>query len=156
MPERNERERETLIFQTPEQAAQWQEHVGEKLEQSRSPGVNRPREIVGEQLTKEFQLHGETAVGLGMPWEHTHEEHQEAQSLVDMAFAQDLPVALRRAAKSPHYPRNLDLFHDVLTGEMYQLLLQHKINKQPFPIAAVGLLVVIGVIFVICLLFLLS
>lgn len=153
MPERTAHERETLIFKTPEQAREWREQVGERLEQARQPGVDRRREQLGEEISKEFAVHGEAAGGLRTPWEHTHAEHEEVQALVDTAFAKDLPAALRVAAKSAHYPRNLDLFHDVLTGEMYKLLIEHKLNKQPVGAITIMGAVILIVVIAICLFF---
>lgn len=129
--ERTPQERETLIFPSSEEARDWLEQLGGRLGREARPGIRRRRELLGEELAREFEKHGE---GVGMivkPWEHTPDEHAEVQHLVDVAFGRDLPVALKLARGSGHYPRNIDLFHDVLTTEMYQLLREHRLNRQP-------------------------
>lgn len=151
MAERSAHERATLIFPTGEEAARWREGMAEKLESAQAErlrrGLGEAREVVGQELERQFALHGEAAGGLRTPWEHTPAEHQEVQTLVDAAFAKDLPAALRQARASAHYPRNLDLLHDVLTGEMYRLLLEHKLNQQPTAaLAAITLLLIIAVL----------
>lgn len=151
--ERTPQERETLIFPTPQEAQGWLEAVGEKLIRQEGLGVKRKRELVSEELKRQFESHGE---GVGMiirPWEHTPAEHQEVQQLVDLAFAQDLPAALRAARNSGTYPRNIDLFHDVLTTEMYELVREHGLGRQPVSLA---LVVTVGsvVLLVLILLFL--
>lgn len=130
MAERKERtqyERETLVFPTPEGAQGFREKVERPLT---SLGQGR-RAAVAQQLQEEFAKAGETVGTIKTPWEHTAAEHEEVQRLVDVAFAQDLPAAIRQAKTSGHYPRNLDLLHDVLTGEMYELMRQHGLQKQP-------------------------
>jgi predicted ATPase len=129
--ERTPRERETLIFSSPEAAQEFTQEVQEQLRQSEQAGIHRKRAVVATAVTKEFEKEGEAAEVVRHPWEHTTTEHAEAQRLVDIAFAKDLPAALRAARQSQHYPRILDLFHDVLTGEMYGLLHEHKLNRQP-------------------------
>lgn len=149
VPERSPRERETLIFSTPEAAQEFSQQVQEKLRQPQTPGVNEQRERVGEAVAGQFVQHGESVAALRQPWEHSHAEHAEVQQLVDMAFAKDLPTALRQARTSAHYPRNLDLFHDVLTSELYDLVREQHINQQPLlgsMIATIGLLIAIGVL----------
>lgn len=129
--ERTPQERETLLFSDPEAAQAWQEKIGEQLQQVKSPVVDRRRAVVAEAVAEEFAQAGVAVTTIREPWIHTQAEHEEAQHLVDVAFAQDLPTAIKLAQKSPHYPRNLDLFHDVLTGEMYDLLQESEISRQP-------------------------
>lgn len=118
------------MYSTPEQAAEWQEGVREKLQVEAGREVRRGREVVAEAVADQFAEAGH-AVSLSHPWEHSEGEHEEAQELVDLAFANDLSTALKVARQSKHYPRNLDLFHDVLTTEMYDLVREHKLNQQP-------------------------
>src|SRR5690349_1727359 len=125
--ERTPQERETLLFAHPEAAQAWRENVGEQLQQAKSPAIDRRREVVAAAVAEQFTQAGTPVQIIREPWTHTSAEHSEAQQLVDVAFAQDLPAAIRLAQKSPHYPRNLDLFHDVLTGEMYDLLQESEI-----------------------------
>ena len=124
------RERETLMYSTPEEAQAWRERVQEKIRNEAGKSVQRPREVVAEQLAHEFANEGQ-GVSLSRPWEHSAAEHAEAQELVDITFAVDLPAALKHAKRSPNWPRNIDLFHDVLTTEMYELVREHKLNQQP-------------------------
>lgn len=131
MPERVPQERETLIFTTPEEAQQFRERVAEQLAREPIRGVVRGREKVADEVAAEFAKHGEAAGVLTLPWEHTPEEHNEVQELVDLAFARDLEAALRRAKGSRQYPRTIDLLHDVLTTELYTLLQQRDMNKAP-------------------------
>jgi hypothetical protein len=128
---RSGKERETLMYSNPEQAQEWQEGVREKVRAETGKPVRRKREIVAEAVAEEFSKEGHGVTSLSRPWEHTPAEHAEAQALVDVAFAADLTTALKKAKQSPHWPRNLDLFHDVLTTEMYELVQEHKLNKQP-------------------------
>lgn len=148
--ERSPHERETLIFSSPEAAQAWRESVGEHLREQ-APGVRRDREIVGQALAKEFEAAGHGVAVITHPWEHTPAEHEEVQQLVDKAFAEDLPKALGVAKNSPHYPRNVDLFHDVLTSELYEHLKQNKVNRQPLTlwvteIAVLVLAAVVGIL----------
>lgn len=129
--ERTSQERETLIFPTREAAQEWQEQFGEQLRRGEGRVVRRRRELLREELAREFERQGEGVGLIAQPWEHTTQEHAEVQHLVDIAFARDLPAALKAARSSEHYPRNIDLFHDVLTTEMYELLQEHKLNRQP-------------------------
>lgn len=131
MRERTPLEQETLIYSTPEQAQGLRERVAEQVARERRPDVARDREVVAEAVAHEMERTGQPPDLLKRPWEHTQEEHEEAQRLVDLTFQKDLPTALRQAEKSPHYPRILDLYHDVLTGEMYDLLRQERVNQQP-------------------------
>lgn len=125
------KERETLIYRTPEQAREWREGVQEKIAQQAGREVTREREIVAEAVAEEFTQAGYAVDSLTRPWEHTPQEHAEVQGLVNLAFATDLSLALKQARQSPNWPRNLDLFHDVLTTEMYSLVQAHKLNRQP-------------------------
>jgi len=143
-PERAPHEKETLVHQTPEQAAEFQQEVAERVEQQRGDVVASPREAVGEVVADEMALHGHGVTELSQPWEHSEAEHVEAQALVDIAFDRDLPAALAKARASDTYPRNLDLFHDVLTNELYSMLVEHKLNHQP--LAGWGLLLAVIVL----------
>ena len=129
--ERTPRERETLVYETPEQAAELQQEVVERVEQHNSEAVAAPREAVAEVVAEQIAQHGHGVHELAQPWEHSEAEHVEAQALVDLAFERDLATALKKARASEHYPRNLDLFHDVLTNELYEMLVEHKLNRQP-------------------------
>ncbi len=130
MREREPKSRETLVFKTPEEAGSFAEKVEKRINREERPGVKRSREIVAEELAGEFSKQDEEASFYVQPWEHTEEEHKEAQELVDLAFLEDLPVALKRARKSSGYPRNIDLLHDVLTGQMYDLMVKRGLNQQ--------------------------
>lgn len=148
--ERTPREKETLMFSSPEAAAAWKEDLAEHLREM-PPGIDRAREVVGEAVRSEFEAAGEAVDVVRQPWEHSGVEHAEVQQLVDMAFAEDLAAALKAAKKSKHYPRNIDLFHDVLTGELYEYVKHHKANKQPLTlwlveVAAVILMALLGVV----------
>lgn len=137
------KERETLMYSTSERAQKWREGVREKLQAEANKDVRRQREVVAEAVADEFAEAG-YAVSLSHPWEHSPEEHDEAQELVNLAFATDLPTALKQAKQSSTWPRNLDLFHDVLTTEMYDLVREYKLNKQPlvgWALFAVGIVV---------------
>ncbi|PIT97790.1 MAG: hypothetical protein COT71_04180 [Candidatus Andersenbacteria bacterium CG10_big_fil_rev_8_21_14_0_10_54_11] len=128
--ERTPRERETLIFQTPEEAADFREDVGERLARERRGGVRRERETVAEAVADELERFGEgVAMVYRQPWDHSEEEHTAAQQLVDLAFEQDLPAALAAARRRADFPRIVDLFHDVLTGQLYDLLRQQGMTK---------------------------
>ena len=148
-------ERETLMYSTPEQAAEWREAVQEKVRAESGRPVRREREVVAEAVAEEFLQEGYGVTSLSHPWEHTDAEHAEAQRLVDVAFASDLTTALKQAKQSANWPRNLDLFHDVLTTEMYDLVREHKLNRQPllgWMLMVLGLLLlallVIGIVLV--------
>lgn len=150
MAERSPREKETLIFATPDQAEVFREQVGETLAAQPRGRVRRDKEIVGEAVADQFAQYGEAAT-ITHPWEHTPGEHEDVQMLVDLAFAEDLPAALKLAKKSPAYPRNLDLFHDLLTSEMYELVRQTDLTRQPLSlwlteVAVIILLAVLGVL----------
>ena len=143
--ERSPRERETLIFPSSEQARELAERIDESSRQENIRGVKRRRETVADAVSDEFVKQGEAVSSYLQPWEHDKEEHEEAQRLVDKAFEKDLSVAIKKAQGSDGYPRNLDLFHDVLVGEMYDVLVERGLNKQ-----AVGkkIIVILGVVIV--------
>jgi hypothetical protein len=143
--ERTPREKETLIFATPEEAQRWRESVGEQLRAPQTEGVHRQKDIVGQAVAKQFEQTGEGVGVIRHPWEHTPQEHEEAQHLVDIAFSKDLWAAVKQARSSPHYPRNLDLFHDVLTNELYEGLREHGLQKQSVIPAALGAAIVLAV-----------
>lgn len=144
--ERTPYERETLVYQTPEQAQALHEKVGAEIVRRSGGKVSAPREAIGEIVANEIAQHGYGVTQLSQPWEHSGQEHEEAQQLVDLAFAKDLPTALAKARASSHYPRNLDLFHDVLTNELYTELVTHKLNRQPLAGWSLLLLVIVLVI----------
>lgn len=151
--ERTPQERETLIFPSPEEAKGWLERVGERLRAEDTAGIKRRREVVAQEVAREFESHGEGIGAYILPWEHSVDEHREVQHLVDLAFEKDLPAALKLARSSGTYPRNIDLFHDVLTTEMYQLVREHKLYRQPLSwgvivTAGIVLLLVLVIIFV--------
>jgi hypothetical protein len=150
MSERTPREKETLMFATPEQASAWREDVGQKIDQQRG-AVRQDREIVAEAVSQQFAQYGEAGGTISHPWEHTPAEHEEVQVLVDTAFAEDLPAALKLAKKSSSYPRNLDLLHDLLTSEMYDLVKEGDLGRQPLglwitEVSVIILLAVLGVL----------
>lgn len=128
--ERSTYEKETLIFPNQEAAQSFREDVGEQLAQPAPAGVRRDKETVAAAVAKEFEQHGEAVGTIKEPWLHTPAEHEEVQQLVDVAFRRDLGAAIKQARQSQHYPRNLDLLHDVLTGEMYDLLREGGLNRQ--------------------------
>lgn len=142
MPERTPREKETLMFATPETAQAWRERVSESLAMQR-PGVRADREVVSQAVAHEFEAAGEAVATIRHPWEHTPAEHEEVQQLVDEAFVKDLPAALATARKSPHYPRNLDLFHDLLTSEMYEHVKMSGLSKQPLMLWVTEIVVIV-------------
>ncbi|MEX0649600.1 MAG: hypothetical protein WD200_01200 [Candidatus Andersenbacteria bacterium] len=127
--ERTPQERETLIFSQPEQAQEFSERVAERI--TTPTGQRSKKESLAQELAEEFDRQGEGVGKVLHPWEHTAEEHQEVQQLVNVAFEKDLPAALKLARSSNHYPRNIDLLHDVLTTEMYELVRESHLNHQP-------------------------
>lgn len=135
------------MFPDKEHAQEFTERVAEQVREQ-PEGVRRDREIMGEVVAEEFAKTGHPVSSYTHPWEHTSEEHTEAQRLVDIAFQQDLDAALKQAQSSKSFPRILDLFHDVLTGEMYDVLVQSQMNRQPL----MNWLVVVGSILAVLLL----
>lgn len=135
---------EKLIFQSPERATEFATHVENRITQERKPGIVKQKEIVSQELVKEFESAGHGVQVLSHPWEHSVLEHAEAQALVNTAFTKDLSAAIAQAEKSPSFPRNIDLFHDVLTGEMYDAISRARINSQHVP---GGIIISIAVFF---------
>ena len=151
--ERAPQEKETLLYDNPESAATFREQVEQRVQQEQHPGVDPSREVVGEAIAQAFEKEGEVPHTLSQPWEHTEGEHAEVQELVDTTFEKDLKAAISKARASASYPRNIDLFHDVLTGEVYDVLKEHRVMKQRVMgsgIAAVivALVVLVGIILV--------
>lgn len=136
--EKAPRSNETLIFPTAEDAGEFRERVENRVNKPRPK--KDVRSAVSDELTQEFEKAGEVPSTLHQPWEHTPEEHTEVQSLVNEAFQKDIASALAMARKSGHYPRNIDLLHDVLTNEMYQALVERKANKQPMLVWVITIL----------------
>lgn len=128
--ERSSFEKETLLFPTAEAAQTFKEDVAERIAQQ-PKSKERQRAVVAEAVAQQFSQAGEAVDLVREPWTHTPAEHEEVQQLVNVAFQRDLGAAITQARQSPHYPRNLDLLHDVLTGEMYDLLREGGLNKQP-------------------------
>lgn len=150
-------ERETLIFSGLEHAERFREKVLERLEKKNISGPAQTKKIVADAVAEEFESEGEAVGGLWYPWQHSAEEHAEVQQLVDIAFAQNLTTALRLARKSPHYPRNLDLFHDVLTGEMYHVVSAQGVNRQaPAYYIGMAVVIIVGALFLVGVLWLSS
>lgn len=131
--DRTRRERETLVFHSPEGAADFTRSVENRIKEENKVGVSADREIVSQELANQFEIEGHGVAPFTHPWEHSHAEHVEAQQLVDVAFSQSLSVAIAQAEKSSSFPRNIDLFHDVLTGEMYEAIRNSRINTQHVP-----------------------
>ncbi len=154
--ERSPNEKETLIFDSPDKAREFTEAAQEKISKEKRNGMRRDREIVAEAVANEFAQSGHAVHSLKKPWQHTPEEHVEVEDLTDLAFSKDLTTALRKAKVSRHYPRNLDLFHDVLTGELYEALREHKLHKQPLIGWTILTLSVVIIFFIIFLLVLLT
>lgn len=144
--ERAPYERETLVFDNPEDAGVFKERIKERETQEKTPGVKRRREIIGEELAAEFEKQGESVGNLNQPWEHTEQEHTDVQELVNVVFAKDLKAGLAKARSSSHYPRNLDLLHDVLTTEMYDLTRDHSVNKQSLGVPLLTVVIIALVI----------
>lgn len=150
--ERAPRERETLIYDTPEEADAFLESAHEQVRQQEGD-ARASRQVVGDKVAQEFASAGHAVDSLKTPWEHTAAEHDEAQALTNIAFSKNLGAALAAARASRTFPRNLDLFHDALTGELYQALLDHKVNRQPvFGFAALAASVVLVVAILVVLL----
>ena len=130
---------ETLIFPSTEAAGEFRERVEARAAKPRRD----VRQAVSDELTQEFESHGEVPSTLREPWQHTPEEHDEVQQLVNEAFSKDIASALAKARKSGHYPRNIDLLHDVLTNQMYASLVEQKANKQPMAVYSIAILSVV-------------
>lgn len=128
--ERTPHEQQTLIFSNQEKAGEFRERVENRVTQPNTSQAGAKRQAISQELAQEFEKEGEVVSSLREPWEHSEEEHLEVQSLVNEAFEKDFTAALKKAKASPHYPRNLDLLHDVLTKQMYEALVQHGANKQ--------------------------
>jgi hypothetical protein len=133
MPTSHERtpfERDTLIFPSALEADSFRERVGEQLASSDAL-LRADREVVAHEVAREFEAAGHPVGGtISHPWEHSADEHTEVEQLVDVAFAKDLPAALDVARQSSFYPRNIDLLHDVLTGELYEHVRESRVNRQ--------------------------
>lgn len=138
--DRTRRERETLVFHSPEGAEDFTRNVENRINKEKKVDVSRSREIVSQELAKQFEQEGHGISALTHPWEHSDAEHAEAQRLVDLAFAQDLSVAISEAEKSPSFPRNIDLFHDVLTGEMHEAITRSRVRGHYIPVWVVFLI----------------
>jgi|SRR3989344_41242 len=131
---------DNLVFSSSQEADRFRESVEQRVAQEQGNGAVRRREIVAEELVKKFEEHGVGTSSLHRPWEHSQEEHAEVQELVNTAFAHDLRDALRQAENSPSFPRNIDLFHDVLTGELYAAVLGQRLNIVHFSAWRIALL----------------
>jgi len=143
--ERTPHEQQTLVFSNPEDAGRFRERVENKVTQPKASQQQSKRQAISEELAEEFENQGEVVSSLHQPWEHSEEEHHEVQSLVNEAFEKDLKSALKKAREGAHYPRNLDLLHDVLTNQLYDLMVQQRINKQmvlPWVIAMLSITLV--------------
>ncbi|MDA1168926.1 MAG: hypothetical protein O3A36_01150 [bacterium] len=125
---------EKLIFRSPEHAAEFTKHVEHRINQERKPDISNPKEIVSQELAKQFEIEGHGVSLLSHPWEHTKEEHAEVQQLVNVSFMHGLTSAIAQAEKSTSFPRNIDLLHDLLTGEMYDAILRSRIIVQRMPV----------------------
>lgn len=131
---------DNLVFSSSQEAAHFRESVESKIVDEHIPGAQRRREVLAEELAKKFEEHGVGVSSLHRPWEHSQEEHAEVQELVNTAFATDLRDALRKAENSPSFPRNIDLFHDVLTGELYAAVVGQRLNTVHFSVWRIALL----------------
>lgn len=132
---------ERLIFNSVERAKQFTERVEDRITEQKKSGVIKAKEIVSQELAKQFEQEGHGVSAYTHPWEHTEGEHREAQQLVNIAFTNDLAIALSQAEKSPSFPRNIDLFHDVLTGKMYEAIVSARLNTYHAPLWIILLLV---------------
>jgi len=141
-------ERESLIFRDPEHANEFQESFERRVQHESMKGAKRERELMGDELVKVFEQEGVGVTPVREPWEHSQEEHQEAQHLVDVAFSSGLDAALKQAHESAHFPRNIDLLHDALTGALYDAVVVSRVNTHhPSPLVLVGILgIFIGVL----------
>jgi len=143
---------ESLIFNKPEEAREFSERVEGRVREDLRQGVEKRREAVAEEVALEIEREGQETVDTTQPWEHSPQEHQEVQGLVEVAFRENLSLALKRARQSDNYPRIVDLFHDVLTGQMYDALVKVGVNKQKVSRNQVFLLVGAMLLIVIALL----
>lgn len=137
---------ESLIFTSKEKAGEFIERVERRKGRERRPGVRRDREVLADELAREIERQGEEAIDVSQPWEHSPEEHREVQALVETAFREDLVLALRKMRKSTNYPRIVDLFHDVLTDQMYEALVRAGLNKQRIGKGMWGIVGVVGLL----------
>ena len=124
---------ERLIFNSVERATAFTEHVEGRIQKESKPGVERAKEVVSQELAEQFEQEGHGISAYTHPWEHSEAEHVEAQQLVNIAFTSGLSSALVQAEKSPAFPRNIDLFHDVLTGKMYESMVSSRLNTYQVP-----------------------
>ncbi len=144
MPEK-QTSRETLAFSTPEHAEKFTEKVEQRTEYEEHPEINREREIVAEELAKEFSQAGEEVSLVSTPWEHSTKEHEEAKQLVQIALKKDLRAAIEQAKKQADYPRNVDLLHDLLTTELYNEIRSKGLTREslsPWLIVIVGIITI--------------
>lgn len=128
--ERLPSDKETLIFSSSEKAAEFAERVRERAATEARPGIRRDREVVAEAVAEEFSRQGDDVGRYQQPWNHTEQEHKQVQQLVNIAFTDDLSAALAQARKSDQYPRIIDLFHDVLSGQLYEAMIKHQVHRQ--------------------------
>ncbi len=140
--------RESLLFRSPEHANEFQESFEKRVQTESKKGATREREVLGEELAKVFEQEGVGVTPIREPWEHTPQEHEEVQRLVEVAFEKGLDVALKEAHQSNTFPRNIDLLHDVLTSKLYDAVVASRVNNpNPSPLVFIGiLLMVIGII----------
>ena len=150
--EATEEKPESLIFGSKESANEFIERVEKRKAQETRQGVRRDRELLADELMREIEKQGEEAIDTSRPWEHSPEEHREVQGLVEMAFREDLILALKKMRKSSNYPRIVDLFHDVLTDQMYEILTKAGLNKQGVGRGAWGMLGLVLLLLVVALL----
>ena len=146
MSERTPYEKDTLIFSSPTEAREFTASVEGQWARPGEGAVTK-RDVVKNEVARRIEDAGEVLQTIHQPWPHTDEEHADAQQLVDLAFQKNLRVALREAKKRAYYPRNLDLFHDLLTGEMYDLVRETGMNSSPLLVWALeimGILLVAG------------
>jgi hypothetical protein len=144
--------RESLLFRNPEQADSFRQSYERRVEKEALPGVNRGREIMADHLVEVFEHEGVGITPVREPWEHSTAEHEEVQQLVEVAFTDGLEGAIHRAKESPHFPRNIDLLHDVLTGRLYEAVVTSRANsyhpslKMFVGIFALFLMIIVAVI----------
>ena len=93
-------ERESLIFRDPEHANEFQESFERRVQHESMKGAKRERELMGDELVKVFEQEGVGVTPVREPWEHSQEEHQEAQHLVDVAFPADLMLRSSKRTKA--------------------------------------------------------